>query len=136
MASRRRRWARRARRRELRAAIVELTERTRALLREGRTLAGDVADRRLRLEIQVIYALAEAHIDRLLTMDPLAERAKLPRWRMGLVALRRGGRRISLWRAAQRRACRRRGRDAGGVASPSRRRRRAPRNPRSIWRCG
>ena len=72
-------------------------------------------DRRLRLEIQVIYALAEAHIDRLLTMDPLAERAKLPRWRMGLVALRRGGRRISLWRAAQRRACRRRGRDARRV---------------------
>jgi squalene synthase HpnC len=71
----------------LRAALFELAERTRALLREGRTLAGDVVDRRLRLEIQVIYALAEAHIDRLLTMDPLAERAKLPRWRMGLVAL-------------------------------------------------
>ncbi len=70
----------------LRTAIVELTERTRVLLREGRTLAGDVVDRRLRLEIQVIYALAEAHIDRLLRMDPLAERAKLPRWRMGLVA--------------------------------------------------
>jgi squalene synthase HpnC len=71
----------------LRAAIVELTERTRALLREGRALAGDVGDRRLRLEIQVIYALAEAHLDRLMVMDPLAERAKLPRWRMGLVAL-------------------------------------------------
>jgi len=73
--------------RELRAVIVELTERTRVLLREGRMLAGDVADKRLRLEIQVIYALAEAHIDRLLVMDPLAERAKLPRWRMGWVAL-------------------------------------------------
>jgi squalene synthase HpnC len=72
----------------LRATIVELTERTRALLREGRGLAGAVADSRLRLEIQVIYALAEAHIDRLLTMDPLAERTKLPRWKMGLVALR------------------------------------------------
>jgi len=72
---------------ELRAVIVELTERTRVLLREGRTLAGDVADSRLRLEIQVIYALAEAHIERLLVMDPLAERAKLPRWRMGVVAL-------------------------------------------------
>ena len=72
---------------ELRAVIVELTERTRVLLREGRTLAGDVADRRLRVEIQVIYALAEAHIERLLVMDPLAERAKLPRWRMGVVAL-------------------------------------------------
>lgn len=71
----------------LRALLVELAERTRTLLREGRTLAGDVRDRRLRLEIQVTYALAEAHIDRLLTMDPLAERAKLPRWRMGLVAL-------------------------------------------------
>ena len=71
----------------LRATIVELTERTRTLLREGRSLAGDVADRRLRLEIQVIYALAEAHLDRLMRMDPLAERAKLPRWRMGLVAL-------------------------------------------------
>ena len=71
----------------LRAVIVELTARTRALLREGRALAGDVRDRRLRLEIQVIYALAEAHLDRLMSMDPLAERAKLPRWRMGLVAL-------------------------------------------------
>ena len=71
----------------LRALIVELAERTRVLLREGRTLAGDVVDRRLRLEIQVITALAEAHIDRLLRMDPLATRAKLPRWRMGLVAL-------------------------------------------------
>jgi squalene synthase HpnC len=74
--------------RELRAVIVELTERTRGLLREGRTLAGDVADRRLRLEIQVIYALAEAHIDRLLVMDPLSQRAKLPRWGMGWVAAR------------------------------------------------
>jgi squalene synthase HpnC len=74
----------------LRATIVELTERTRALLREGRTLAGEVGDRRLRLEIQVIYALAEAHLDRLMTMDPLAERTKLPRWRMGLVALSAG----------------------------------------------
>jgi hydroxysqualene synthase len=72
----------------LRATIVELTERTRSLLREGRGLPGMVADSRLRLEIQVIYALAEAHIERLLTMDPLAERAKLPRFRMGLVALR------------------------------------------------
>ena len=71
----------------LRATIAELTERTRALLREGRSLAGEVADRRLRLEIQVITALAEAHCDRLMAMDPLAERAKLPRWRMGLVAL-------------------------------------------------
>ncbi len=70
----------------LRAVIVELTGRTRALLREGRTLAGDLADRRLRVEIQVIYALAEAHLDRLMVMDPLASRTKLPRGRMGLVA--------------------------------------------------
>ena len=71
----------------LRDTIVELTERTRALLHEGRGLAGAVADRRLRLEIKVIYTLAERHIDRLLTMDPLASRAKLPRWKMALVAL-------------------------------------------------
>ena len=71
----------------LRAAIVELAQRTRTLLREGRTLAGDVRDGRLRLELQVIYALAEAHLDRLMVMDPLASRAKLPRWRMGAVAL-------------------------------------------------
>jgi squalene synthase HpnC len=71
----------------LRAVIVELTERTRVLLREGRGLAGEVRDSRLRLEIQVIYALAEAHIERLLRMDPLSERPKLPRGRMGLVAL-------------------------------------------------
>jgi squalene synthase HpnC len=71
----------------LRATIVELTQRTRLLLREGRGLAERLADRRLRLEIHVIYALAEAHLDRLMVTDPLAERAKLPRWRMGLVAL-------------------------------------------------
>ena len=71
----------------LRATLVELTERTRGLLRQGRTLPGDVRDRRLKLELQVIYALAEAHIDRLLVMDPLAKRAKLPRWRMAQVAL-------------------------------------------------
>ena len=71
----------------LRATLVELTERTRGLLRQGRTLAGDVRDRRLRLELQVIYALAEAHIDRLMVMDPLATSAKLPRWRMAQVAL-------------------------------------------------
>ena len=71
----------------LRATLVELAERTRGLLRQGRTLAGDVRDRRLRLELQVIYALAEAHIDRLMTMDPLAQRAKLPRWGMARVAL-------------------------------------------------
>jgi squalene synthase HpnC len=70
------------------AVLRELTERTRALLREGRGLAGELRDRRLRLEIDVIYALAEAHCDRLMVMDPLAERAKLPRWRMGAVALR------------------------------------------------
>ena len=40
----------------------------------------------------MIYALAEAHCDRLMTMDPLAQRTKLPRWRMGLVAgARRAG---------------------------------------------
>jgi squalene synthase HpnC len=71
----------------LRATIVELAQRTRALLREGRGLAGDVRDRRLRLEIEVIYALAEAHLDRLMVMDPLSQRTKLPRWKMGFVAL-------------------------------------------------
>ena len=71
----------------LREVIVELTQRTRMLLREGRGLAGALRDRRLKLEIDVIYALAEAHVDRLLVMDPLSQRAKLPRWKMGLVAL-------------------------------------------------
>jgi squalene synthase HpnC len=71
----------------LRDTIVELTERTRVLLHEGRGLAGAVVDRRLRLELKVIYTLAEKHIDRLLTMDPLATRAKLPRWQMAWVAL-------------------------------------------------
>ena len=81
----------------LRAVIVELAERTRTLLREGRNLAGNLRDRRLRLEIEVIYALAEAHIDRLLVMDPLSQRAKLPRWKMGLVALGAAAR--GLWSA-------------------------------------
>lgn len=71
----------------LRATIVELAQRTRALLREGRGLAGGLRDRRLRLEIDVIYALAEAHLDRLMVRDPLSQRTKLPRWKMGLVAL-------------------------------------------------
>jgi squalene synthase HpnC len=84
----------------LRAVVVELAERTRTLLREGRTLAADLRDRRLRLEIEVIYALAEAHLDRLMAMDPLAERAKLPRWRMGLVAL--GATLDSLWHGGPR----------------------------------
>ena len=71
----------------LREVLVELTRRTRTLLREGRGLAGALRDRRLRLEIDVIYALAQAHVDRLLIMDPLSQRARLPRWKMGLVAL-------------------------------------------------
>ena len=71
----------------LREVLVELTQRTRTLLREGRGLAGALRDRRLRLEIDVIYALAQAHVDRLLIMDPLSQRARLPRWKMGLVAL-------------------------------------------------
>jgi squalene synthase HpnC len=71
----------------LRAVIVELAQRTRTLLREGRGLAGNLRDRRLRLEIDVIYALAEAHLDRLMVMDPLSQRTKLPRWKMGLVAV-------------------------------------------------
>ena len=77
----------------LRATIIELSLKTRTLLREGRRLARDVADLRLKFEIQVIYALAEAHIERLLVTDPLSQRAKMPRWRMGLVgvgALTRG----------------------------------------------
>jgi squalene synthase HpnC len=71
----------------LREVIVELTRRTRTLLREGQALSGELRDRRLRLEISVIYALAEAHLDRLMVMDPLSQRAKLPRWKMGFVAL-------------------------------------------------
>ncbi len=71
----------------LRAVIVELAERTRMLLRQGPGLAGNLRDRRLRLEIDVIYALAEAHLDRLMVMDPLSQRTKLPRWKMGFVAL-------------------------------------------------
>lgn len=71
---------------ELRSVIVALAERTRALLQEGRGLAGSVVDWRLRLEIGVIYALAHAHLDRLMRMDPLVQRTKLPRWQMGLIA--------------------------------------------------
>ena len=65
------------------------TERTRALLREGRGLAGTVrglagcasksrSSTRWRRRISTGC----------MTMDPLAERAKLPRWQMGFVALR------------------------------------------------
>ncbi len=71
----------------LRQCIVEVAGKTQSLLREGASLAGNLKDRRLRLEIAVIQALAERFLERLLVMDPVSERTKLSRLSMGGIAL-------------------------------------------------
>lgn len=59
---------------ELRAAIVGMTQRTRALLDESAGFARAISDRRLGAEVAIIQRLAEDLCQRLLTRDPLAER--------------------------------------------------------------
>lgn len=58
----------------LRGVLVELTQRTQALLETSRPFAGQIRDRRLALEVSVIQTLAEDLAGRLLTKDPLWER--------------------------------------------------------------
>jgi squalene synthase HpnC len=58
----------------LRAAIEELARRTNTLLDQSRPFAGEIADRRLALEVGVIQALAESLAKRLIRRDPLSER--------------------------------------------------------------
>jgi len=58
----------------LRRVIVSLAERTGELLRHSRPLAGQVRNRRLRLEIAFIQRVAEDLTGRLITHDPLSQR--------------------------------------------------------------
>jgi squalene synthase HpnC len=58
----------------LAGVIADVARRTRLLLEIARSLAGQVADLRLCLEIAVIQRLAESLDDRLLRRDPLSER--------------------------------------------------------------
>jgi squalene synthase HpnC len=58
----------------LRAAIEELARRTNTVLDQSRPFAGEIADRRLALEVGVIQALAESLALRLARRDPLSQR--------------------------------------------------------------
>ena len=58
----------------LRATIGELAQRTGGLLARSRVFAGQIADRRLALEVGVIQALAESLVTRLASHDPLSQR--------------------------------------------------------------
>ncbi|MCI0755902.1 squalene synthase HpnC [Teichococcus vastitatis] len=58
----------------LRAVIAGLARRTGGLLAQSRSLAGQIADRRLSLEVGVIQSLAESLAARLQRRDPLSER--------------------------------------------------------------
>lgn len=82
----------------LRATVRRLTERTAELLKQGRPLAGLVADNRLAMEIAAIQSLAERLITLLQIRDPLRERVRLSKLEMLLraseAALRTGTRRL------------------------------------------
>jgi squalene synthase HpnC len=58
----------------LRKAIEGLARRTSTLLEQSRPFAGEIADRRLALEVGVIQTLAESLVIRLTRRDPLSER--------------------------------------------------------------
>lgn len=58
----------------LRDVITQLAQRTNSLLEQSRPFAGEIADRRLALEVGVIQALAESLSSRLTRRDPLSER--------------------------------------------------------------
>ncbi len=58
----------------LRHTIEGLARRTGGLLEQSRPFAGDIADRRLALEVGVIQALAEDLVARLIRRDPLSQR--------------------------------------------------------------
>jgi hydroxysqualene synthase len=58
----------------LREVITGLAHRTSALLNQSRPFAGQIADRRLALEVGVIQTLAESLTVRLMRCDPLSQR--------------------------------------------------------------
>jgi squalene synthase HpnC len=86
----------------LRQVIAELAKRTAALLQRSRPFAGQIADRRLSLEVGVIQALAESLAARLARRDPLSERVHHRPVEMIGLALRGGlsTALVRLWRAA------------------------------------
>ena len=97
----------------LRATIAGLARRTGDLLDRSRAFAGQIADRRLALEVGVIQALAENLVVRLVRRDPLSQRVHHhPIEMLGLavrgglgVAVRRlrrpSGERQAGWRGSQ-----------------------------------
>lgn len=72
----------------LRACICELAGRAADLLRAGETLIDEIADRRLRFEIAVIYALAMRLTRRLSERDPLSEETHLSGFEAAATAAR------------------------------------------------
>ena len=72
----------------LRAVITRLTRRTDGLLQVSRTLAPQVKDAGIGLEVAVIQAIAEAMTQKLLRRDPLSERAKLDKPEQAAAALK------------------------------------------------
>ncbi|MBU3079451.1 squalene synthase HpnC [Sphingomonas quercus] len=72
----------------LRAAIVQLAERTNGLLRESAPFAARIRDRRLAAEVAIIQRLAERLDAMLMTRDPLAERVHHGKAETAMIALR------------------------------------------------
>ncbi|MEJ0028640.1 MAG: squalene synthase HpnC [Rhizomicrobium sp.] len=73
---------------QLRIVLAELARRTQRLLAASRPFAGQIADRRLALEVSVIQTLAEDLAARLLVRDPLSERVHHRRGEMPGLLLR------------------------------------------------
>lgn len=67
---------------QLLACVHALARRTEALLAEGRSLAGEVKDTRLALEVSVIDAFAARIVNLLKTRDPLSETVHLSKPQM------------------------------------------------------
>jgi squalene synthase HpnC len=72
----------------LSGVIVELARRTQELLLTARPFAGQIRDRRLALEVNVIQTLAEDLARRLLSHDPLHERVHHTRGEMPALLFR------------------------------------------------
>jgi hypothetical protein len=70
--------------------IGDLARRTTALLARSRDFAGQIADRRLALEVGVIQKLAESLAERLSHRDPLSQRVHHHPLEMIGLALRGG----------------------------------------------
>lgn len=75
---------------QLREVIAELAGRTARLLDQSRPFAGRIVDRRLALEVGVIWALAESLASRLQRRDPLSRRVHHRPWEAAGIALRGG----------------------------------------------